>query len=110
MVGSEITFVQRNPVSRTVDRPRTMRENARATARAARSDPEMYVNTAPTAGRRTMYVRIGKSINILRPPNHGNDPLVYALIIPRNKKGIKPTRKTMATRTAYGIRSHGSRS
>jgi len=41
-----------------------MRENARATARAARSDPEMYVNTAPTAGTRTMYVRIGKSINI----------------------------------------------
>jgi len=64
IVGSEITFVHRNPVSRIVDRPRTMRENARATARAARSDPEMYVNTAPTAGTRTMYVRIGKSINI----------------------------------------------
>src|SRR2546426_8306182 len=67
IVGSEITFVQRNPMSRTVERPRTMRENARATARAARSDPVRYVKTAPTAGRRTMYVRIGNSINILEP-------------------------------------------
>src|SRR3989442_67794 len=71
IVGSEITFVQRNPMRRTVERPRTMRENARATARAARSDPVRYVKTAPTAGRRTMYVRIGNSINILEPSQPG---------------------------------------
>src|SRR5438309_10173219 len=71
IVGSEITFVHRNPMRRIVDRLRTMREKARATARAARSDPEMYVNTAPTAGRRTMYVRIGNSINILEPSQPG---------------------------------------
>jgi len=64
ILGREITFVQRNPMSRTVERPRTMRENASATARAARSDPERYVKRAPTAGRRTMYIRIGNSINI----------------------------------------------
>src|SRR5436309_6251197 len=110
IVGSEITFVQRNPVRRTVDRPRTIRENVSATAFAARSDPVMNVKTAPTAGRRTMYVRIGNSINIYSPPSQGNDALVYALIIPRNGTGKSPTRKTRATRTTYEIRSHGRRS
>src|SRR3989442_12631228 len=72
IVGSEITFVQRNPMRRTVERPRTMRENARATARAARADPVRDVKTAPTAGRRAMYVRIGNSIDILEPSHPGH--------------------------------------
>src|SRR5207245_6234700 len=107
IVGREITFGHRNPMRRTVDRPRTTRENASATARAVRSDPVRYVKTAPTAGNRTMYVRIGNSICIYRPPNHGNEARVYALIIPRNGTGKKPTRKTRATRTTYETRSQG---
>src|SRR2546428_6637411 len=55
----------------TVERPRTRRESGRGTARAARADPVRYVKAAPTAGRRTMYVRIGNSINILEPSQPG---------------------------------------
>src|SRR2546425_3519933 len=87
IVGSEITFVQRNPMSKTVERPRTMRENARATARAARSDPVRYVKTAPTAGRRTMYVRIGNSINILEPSQPGERPARVRVDHPEERHG-----------------------
>src|SRR3989449_678560 len=70
-IGIKPTSQKTKNWNRSSDRERTMREKARAPARAARSDPEMYVNTAPTAGRRTMYVRIGNSINILEPSQPG---------------------------------------
>src|SRR2546425_6921642 len=87
IVGRVIAFVQRNPVRRIVDRPRTMRENARATARAVRSELEMYVKTAPTAGRRTMYVRIGKSINTLEPSQPGERPARVRVDHPEERHG-----------------------
>src|SRR2546425_348228 len=93
IVGSEITFVQRNPMSRTVERPRTMRESARATDRAARSDPVRYVKTAPTAGRRTMYVRIGNSINILEPSQPGERAARVRVDHPEERHGEEADRE-----------------
>src|SRR6266545_4695705 len=57
-------------MNRIVAKPRTTREIANETPRAARSDRVAYARTAPSDGRNTMRVRIGNSISI----SHRSEP------------------------------------